>query len=79
MLLARHQDVSHVSFSYPTRPGVAVLNDFSLHIPAGKVTALVGASGSGKSTIIGLLERWYNPVSGTVKLDGQPIDRLNLQ
>ena len=68
-----------VAFTYPTRPGVTVLNDFSLHIPAGKVTALVGASGSGKSTIIGLLERWYNPVSGTVMLDGNPIDHLNLR
>lgn len=72
-------DFSHVSFSYPTRPGVTVLDNFSLHIPAGKVTALVGASGSGKSTIIGLLERWYNPGSGTVKLDGHPVNQLNIQ
>lgn len=72
-------DFSHVSFSYPTGPGVTVLDDFSLHIPAGKVTALVGASGSGKSTIIGLLERWYNPGSGRVELDGHPISQLNLQ
>ncbi|KAJ5114350.1 hypothetical protein NUU61_000109 [Penicillium alfredii] len=68
-----------VSFSYPMRPGVTVLSDFSLHIPADKTTALVGASGSGKSTIIGLIERWYNPLSGTVKLDGLAIDQLNLQ
>lgn len=72
-------DFNHVSFSYPSRPGITVLDDFSLHVPAGKVTALVGASGSGKSTIIGLLERWYNPVSGAVKLDGRPINELNLQ
>lgn len=69
----------HVTFSYPMRPGATVLDDFSLHIPAGKVTALVGASGSGKSTVIGLLERWYQPDSGTLKLDGRPIDRLNVQ
>ncbi|KAJ5155561.1 ABC transporter [Penicillium capsulatum] len=68
-----------VSFSYPMRPGVTVLKDFSLHIPAGKVTALVGASGSGKSTIIGLLERWYNLDSGTVTLDGRSIDQLNIK
>lgn len=68
-----------VSFSYPMRPGITVLDDFSLHIPAGKVTALVGASGSGKSTIIGLLERWYNLDSGTITLDGQPIDQLNIK
>lgn len=42
------------------------------------VTALVGQSGSGKSTIVGLIERWYNPRSGTIKLDGRPIDQLNL-
>lgn len=72
-------DFSHVSFSYPTRPGVTVLDSFSLHIPAGKVTALVGASGSGKSTIIGLLERWYNPESGTITLDGHPVNQLNIQ
>lgn len=74
-------DFSHVSFSYPTRPGVMVLDDFSLHNPAGKVTALVGASGSGKSTIIGLLERWYTlgSESGTVALDGHPINQLSIQ
>lgn len=68
-----------VSFSYPMRPGITVLDDFSLHIPAGKVTALVGASGSGKSTIIGLLERWYMLNSGSITLDGRPIEQLNLK
>lgn len=71
-------DLENVSFEYPTRPGVTVLDNYSLHVPAGKVTALVGSSGSGKSTIIGLIERWYNPKSGTIKLDGQPINELNL-
>ncbi|OLN93242.1 Leptomycin B resistance protein pmd1-like protein 6 [Colletotrichum chlorophyti] len=67
-----------INFSYPTRPDIRVLEDFSLQIPAGKVTALVGASGSGKSTIIGLLERWYNPASGAIKLDGISIRDLSL-
>ncbi|KAI6433293.1 hypothetical protein MCOR03_011701 [Pyricularia oryzae] len=67
-----------VTFAYPTRPGINVLKDFSLQIPAGKVTALVGMSGSGKSTCIGLIERWYNPTAGAVKLDGRPINELNL-
>ncbi|WYZ42253.1 hypothetical protein EsH8_V_001148 [Colletotrichum jinshuiense] len=71
-------DIQGIGFSYPTRPDVRVLDDFSLHIPAGKVTALVGTSGSGKSTIIGLLERWYNPASGTINLDGVSIRDLNL-
>lgn len=73
-----HVELENVTFSYPTRPGVTVLEDFSLSVPAGKVTALVGQSGSGKSTIVGLIERWYNPNSGTIKLDGRPIDKLNL-
>ncbi|KAH7478470.1 Leptomycin B resistance protein pmd1 [Fusarium oxysporum f. sp. matthiolae] len=63
-------DIKSVSFSYPTRPDTRVLEDLSLSIPAGKITALVGASGSGKSTIIGLLERWYDPASGDITLDG---------
>ncbi|KAL3475519.1 P-loop containing nucleoside triphosphate hydrolase protein [Aspergillus californicus] len=71
-------ELENVSFSYPTRPGITVLDTFSLKVPAGKVTALVGQSGSGKSTIVGLIERWYNPDSGTIKLDGNPIDKLNL-
>ncbi|KAL4921315.1 P-loop containing nucleoside triphosphate hydrolase protein [Aspergillus aurantiobrunneus] len=70
--------LENVSFSYPTRPGTTVLDSFSLNVPAGKVTALVGQSGSGKSTIVGLIERWYNTDSGTIKLDGNPIKDLNL-
>lgn len=71
-------EFKNVSFSYPNRPGVTVLDNFSLHIPAGKATALVGASGSGKSTIIGMLERWYNPISGAIELDGKPTHQLQL-
>ncbi|KAI1073610.1 P-loop containing nucleoside triphosphate hydrolase protein [Whalleya microplaca] len=71
-------DLQGVEFSYPTRPDVPILEDFSLRVPAGKVTALVGASGSGKSTIIGLLERWYNPASGNITLDGKDLKSLNL-
>ncbi|KAL9948704.1 hypothetical protein ACHAO5_001551 [Verticillium nonalfalfae] len=72
-------NIRGLSFSYPTRPDITVLDDFSLYIPAGKVTALVGASGSGKSTIIGLLERWYNPSSGEITLNDRPLSALNLQ
>ncbi|KAF1807947.1 multidrug resistance protein [Eremomyces bilateralis CBS 781.70] len=71
-------EIENVTFAYPTRPSVTVLDNFSLKVPSGKVTALVGQSGSGKSTIVGLIERWYNPESGTIKLDGRPIDMLNL-
>ncbi|KAF4782189.1 ABC transporter transmembrane region [Colletotrichum scovillei] len=48
-----------VTFAYPSRPHVKVLDDLDLTIEAGKVTAIVGPSGSGKSTIVGLIERWY--------------------
>ncbi|KAF9879522.1 multidrug resistance protein 3 (p glycoprotein 3) [Colletotrichum karsti] len=71
-------DIQGLTFSYPTRPDTTVLENYSLHIPAGKVTALVGASGSGKSTIIGLLERWYDPASGAITLDGTNIRDLSL-
>ncbi|CAI6093215.1 unnamed protein product [Clonostachys chloroleuca] len=73
-----HVELENVSFSYPTRPGITVLDDFTLNVPAGKVTALVGQSGSGKSTIIGLIERWYRPTSGSIKLDGRSLDQLNI-
>ncbi|KAF2136052.1 uncharacterized protein K452DRAFT_303071 [Aplosporella prunicola CBS 121167] len=71
-------EFSHVDFSYPTRPNVRVLKQFSLTFPAKKTTALVGASGSGKSTVVGLLERWYNPNGGTITLDGHRIECLNV-
>ncbi|KAG5998699.1 hypothetical protein E4U43_002373 [Claviceps pusilla] len=72
-----HIELNNVDFAYPTRPGIKVLDDFSLNVPAGKVTALVGQSGSGKSTIVGLIERWYSVSSGHIKLDGRPITELN--
>lgn len=53
-----------VDFIYPSRPAVQVLYGFSGVFPRGKMTALVGGSGSGKSTIIGLIERFYDPVGG---------------
>ncbi|XP_061382310.1 multidrug resistance protein homolog 49-like [Danaus plexippus] len=67
-----------VYFSYPSRPNVKVLQGFSLHIKAGECVALVGSSGCGKSTILQLLQRLYEPHLGTVKLDGKNIKNLNL-
>lgn len=67
--------VKHI---YPSRPEVTVMNGVDLVVPAGKTTALVGSSGSGKSTIIGLVERFYDPVAGEVLLDGRNIQGLNL-
>ncbi|KAG8077648.1 hypothetical protein GUJ93_ZPchr0007g4641 [Zizania palustris] len=71
-------DFRHVSFKYPTRPDVQIFSDFTLHIPSGKTVALVGESGSGKSTVIALLERFYNPDSGTISLDGTEIKSLKI-
>jgi ATP-binding cassette subfamily B (MDR/TAP) protein 1 len=67
----------NVTFRYPTRPGVAVLKNFSLDIKEGTSVALVGQSGSGKSTIVGLLEKWYEAEEGTVELDGVDIKELD--
>ncbi|KAL0609344.1 ATP-binding cassette sub-family B member 10, mitochondrial [Plecturocebus cupreus] len=66
-----------VHFTYPARPDVPIFQDFSLSIPSGSVTALVGPSGSGKSTVLSLLLRLYDPVSGTISLDGHDIRQLN--
>lgn len=66
-------------FSYPTRPDTSILHGLDLDVCEGQTTALVGASGSGKSTIFGLLERWYTFNGGTITLDGHQIESLNLQ
>ncbi|KAJ5959584.1 multidrug resistance protein 1 [Penicillium vulpinum] len=72
-------ELKNIRHIYPSRPEVVVMDDVSLLIPAGKSTALVGASGSGKSTIIGLVERFYDPVGGSVYIDGHDIKDLNLR
>ncbi|KAG8935087.1 GTPase-activating protein [Tulasnella sp. 418] len=68
-----------VHFRYPTRPGVRVLRNLNLVVEPGTYIALVGASGSGKSTTIQLIERFYDPLAGRVLLDGEDISRLNVQ
>jgi ATP-binding cassette subfamily B protein len=65
-----------VQFAYADTP---TLSDLSLDIPAGQTTAFVGSTGSGKSTLVKLLLRFYAPQSGRILLDGQAIDTLNLQ
>ncbi|OLP94424.1 Multidrug resistance protein 1 [Symbiodinium microadriaticum] len=64
-------DFQEVHFTYPARPDVKVLNGLSLTIQRGKKTAVVGESGSGKSTVMALLERFYDPDSGEVLVNGQ--------
>ncbi|XP_023885892.2 ABC transporter B family member 19 isoform X1 [Quercus suber] len=72
-------ELRHVDFAYPSRPDVMVFKDLSLRIRSGQSQALVGASGSGKSSVIALIERFYDPVAGKVMIDGKDIRRLNLQ
>jgi ATP-binding cassette subfamily B (MDR/TAP) protein 1 len=57
-----------VNFSYPSRPDSKILHDITLHIEQGKTIALVGPSGGGKSTLFSLIERFYDPQSGEIKL-----------
>ncbi|KAF5461059.1 hypothetical protein F2P56_020885 [Juglans regia] len=68
-----------IYFSYPSRPDMRILEDFNLKVPAGKRVGLVGGSGSGKSTVIALLQRFYDPIEGDVILDGYKIRRLQLK
>ncbi|CAN1827876.1 ABC transporter B family member 19 [Linum perenne] len=68
-----------VTFSYPSRPEVTVLKDFSLKIKGGSMVALVGGSGSGKSTVIWLIQRFYDPSQGKVKLGGMDLKELDLK
>ncbi|NXQ53217.1 ABCB8 protein, partial [Anthoscopus minutus] len=68
---------NNVSFSYPTRPGYTVLQDFSLTLPPCQTVAIVGPSGGGKSTVAALLERFYEPTAGTITLDGHDIASLD--
>ncbi|TGO15470.1 hypothetical protein BTUL_0040g00780 [Botrytis tulipae] len=66
-----------VSFTYPSRPEITVLNNITLSIPANKNTAIVGLSGSGKSTIAGLVTRLYDPTHGQILFDGHDIRECN--
>ncbi|KAH6826594.1 P-glycoprotein 11 [Perilla frutescens var. hirtella] len=72
-------ELKHVSFKYPTRPDVQIFKDLSLTIRAGQTVALVGESGSGKSTVISLLQRFYDPDSGQITVDGVDIKSFQLK
>ncbi|KAK8076683.1 ABC multidrug transporter SitT [Apiospora phragmitis] len=71
--------LENVSFTYPSRPDVPVIREISLHFPKGKRTAVVGLSGSGKSTIAGLLTRLYDPDGGAIFVDGRNLRDLNVR
>uniref|UniRef100_A0A8B9D4Z8 Bile salt export pump n=1 Tax=Anser cygnoides TaxID=8845 RepID=A0A8B9D4Z8_ANSCY len=69
----------NVTFHYPSRPDVKILDNLNMVIKAGETTAFVGASGAGKSTTIQLIQRFYDPTDGMVTLDGHDIRSLNIQ
>jgi ATP-binding cassette subfamily B (MDR/TAP) protein 1 len=71
--------LSSVSFVYPARPTVRILDEISLRFQPGQVTGLVGPSGSGKSTVTSLLMRFYDPTYGTISLGQDPLKAFNIQ
>uniref|UniRef100_A0A1J3F8L3 ABC transporter B family member 11 n=1 Tax=Noccaea caerulescens TaxID=107243 RepID=A0A1J3F8L3_NOCCA len=72
-------ELRHISFTYPARPDIQIFRDLCLTIRAGKTVAIVGESGSGKSTVISLLQRFYDPDSGHITLDGVELKKLRLK
>ncbi|KAF9912885.1 Multidrug resistance protein 1 [Linnemannia zychae] len=77
--LQGHIVIKNVNFAYPSRSNVPVLKEMNIEVKPGQTVALVGHSGSGKSTIIGLLERFYDPSSGTITVDGIEIKDFNIR
>ena len=69
---------NNIFFNYPSRKDVKILQGFNLDVPRGKTIALVGSSGCGKSTCIQLIQRFYDPESGSVEVDGTNIKDLNI-
>ncbi|KAJ2777742.1 hypothetical protein H4R18_004989 [Coemansia javaensis] len=72
-------ELDDVHFHYPTRPDVPVLRGLSLRVRAGQRVALVGESGCGKSTTVSLVERFYDPVAGAVRVDGVDVREYNVR
>lgn len=72
-------DFKNVTFYYPSKPTVRVLDNFTLHVPQGKTVALVGPSGCGKSTVVSLLQRFYDPVRGSVTIGDSDVREVNVR
>jgi len=71
--------LAEVSFTYPTRPDAPALHDLSFHVKPGETVAIVGPSGAGKSTIFTLIQRFFDPQAGSVKVDGVDIRQADPQ
>ncbi|RLN97636.1 hypothetical protein BBJ28_00004173, partial [Nothophytophthora sp. Chile5] len=69
----------NLNFTYPSRPDAQILRDYNVTIESGQTVAFAGSSGGGKSTLIALLERFYDPTSGTLYLDGRDVKTLNVK
>ncbi|PIA57360.1 hypothetical protein AQUCO_00600234v1 [Aquilegia coerulea] len=74
-----HVEFKNVSFSYPLRPDITIFNHLNLQVLSGSSLAIVGPSGSGKSSIISLILRFYDPTLGSISIDGDDIRCLNLR
>ncbi|KAL5995750.1 hypothetical protein ACLOJK_025819 [Asimina triloba] len=72
-------EFKEVTFAYPSRPAVVVLREFSLKVKGGSAVALVGGSGSGKSTVLWLFLRFYDPIRGTVRMGGLDLREIDLK
>ncbi|KAJ7953429.1 ABC transporter B family-like protein [Quillaja saponaria] len=72
-------ELKSIHFGYPSRPDVMIFKDFNLKVRSGKSMALVGQSGSGKSSVISLILRFYDPASGKVMIDEKDIKKVNLK
>jgi len=70
-------DFDHVTFRYPTRPEVSALQDFTLSVAPGETVAVVGPSGAGKSTLFQLVQRFYDPEAGEVRVDGVALPKAD--
>ncbi|GAX18524.1 hypothetical protein FisN_10Hh277 [Fistulifera solaris] len=73
-----HVELLGINFCYPSRPNQPVLQNLHLEIPHGKSMALVGCSGCGKTTIINLLQRFYDPTGGSIRIDGMDLKAMDL-
>lgn len=72
-----HIQLKNLEFAYPSKKEIPILRDVSIDVPKNKVIALVGGSGCGKSSIISLVERWYDPHSGSIAYNGVDVKKLD--